>query len=147
MDNVTVLQCIDYGIPVILLIATISGLISGLIEKIVHVVAAVAAYFLATMISSHAKSQAWLVYIVSFFVIFAAFKFLGKLIKMVDKIKVIGWIDHIGGAIAGFVGAFVVVFVLVNLVFGMLPEAILSSIHLGHADVTQTIFLKYFITK
>lgn len=129
-----------------MLIATISGLISGLIEKIIHVVSAVAAYFLATIIASHAKSQSWLVYIISFFVIFAAFQFLGKLVKMVDKIRIIGWIDHIGGALAGFVGAFVVIFVLVNLVFGMMPEAILSSIHLGHADVSQTIFLKYFIS-
>lgn len=137
----SLLSGLDILVIIILGVAIISGLTAGLVLKVGQVAAVIAAYVLANLFASQAGMAKEIVFIIAFAVLSMVFRYVVLILKLVDKIPVIGTLDKIGGAILSFVVAFIVVYFAVNLLFHGVPQSILDSWGWTTEAVRKTMFI------
>lgn len=137
----SLLSGLDILVIIILAVAIISGLTAGLVLKVGQVAAVLAAYVLANLFASQAGVAKEVVFIIAFAVLSIVFRYVVLILKLVDKIPVIGTLDKIGGAILSFVVAFIVVYFAVNLLFHGVPQSILDSWGWTKEAVRKTMFI------
>ncbi len=90
---------------------------------------------------------------IAYFVIFMlviviiqiVFGIIMNLLKLVDKIPVVGKINKLGGAAAGFLCTFLIIFCIVNLTFTYLPYKTLKSAGYSRKHVRETYILSAIV--
>lgn len=137
---------IDIAIVVILIGAVIFGYMTGLIMQIAHLVALAVAYITAISAAKLAPLQigGLVVFSVVFLVVFAILRQVIKLLKIVDHIPVIGFVSHIGGALAGFLINFIIIYIICNIFFGIMPQELLDYWGLTKNAIEGSLLLQVF---
>ena len=164
---------IDIVLAVIFLVSLVSGWYQGLVMKAASLIVVGVSYVLAGILSKMispdiAKFIAknvpsdigilksgvkditesllyTVIFMVVFFVIRFAFRKLIKLLKIVDHIPVIGFVNRVGGAIAGFLVDFVIIYVVFYFLFTIVPTDAWAEIGLTKAVIKNTILLSVFV--
>lgn len=85
-----------------------------------------------------------LIYLLVFIVVLLVLRKLLYLLKIVDYIPVVGTINKLGGAAAGFFVAFAELYILCFLFFQFVPEQTLVQMGLTEQAVSQTYLLRVF---
>ena len=67
-----------------------------------------------------------------------------QLFNLVDRIPVIGFVNHLAGAVCGFLVAFLLIYLLVSLILGWVPQAALDQIGLTRTAVEHSVLLGAF---
>jgi len=80
-----------------------------------------------------------------FVIVFAVFWKIAKLIKIVDWIPVVGTMDRIGGAIAGFCTAFLICYFLFHFLGAVIPQRVWNEWGLTKEVVDKTYLLQAFL--
>lgn len=87
-------------------------------------------------------------YVLVFLIVFCVLEFLlihlVNLLKIIDEIPLIGLVNRLGGAIAGFFWIFFVLVLIGSIFFGMLPGDLLAGWGFSREAVEQTVLLKSF---
>lgn len=109
----------------------VSGVSSELVEKGAEMVFQNLAYYL--------------IYAISFFVLFLVFMHLVNMLKIVDKIPVIGKLNKLGGLFAGFIAELIVLYLIGMILFGIFPMSMWNDLGLTKEVIEGTIFLKLFV--
>jgi len=167
---------IDISIAVILIGSIILGYMTGLVMKIAQLASLAAAYIAAALVVKLFSSQLGsfiyskipgeyavpvravtektadriagsLIFTVVFIVTFIILRHVIKLFKIVDKIPVIGFIDHIGGAVAGFIVNFIIIYILAGIFFSVVPQEILDGWGITQEAVSNSYILQAFARK
>ena len=73
------------------------------------------------------------------------FRKLIKVLKIVDHIPVIGFLNKAGGAVAGFLVDFIIIYVICSFLFTIVPAAVWTEIGLTGAVIKNTILLSIFV--
>lgn len=87
----------------------------------------------------------YLVYAISFIILIIVFMKLVNLLKIVDKIPVIGTLNKIGGLLAGFVAEVIVLYLVGMILFGLFPMSMWNDLGLTREVIEGTMFLKRFV--
>ncbi len=82
-----------------------------------------------------------------FIIAMALFLQVMRLVKIVDKIPVLGALDRAGGAVAGFFAAFVIFCVFFYILDIAVPEEVWNGWGLTRAEVDGTYLLKVFLKR
>ena len=86
-----------------------------------------------------------LVFTVVFFIALLIFNHLVHILKIVDRIPVVGTLNKFGGALIGFVTEFILVYIICAVFFTFAPQSALDSIGLTQAVIRETSLLQFFI--
>ncbi len=135
----------DIVIAVWLLLAVVNGVIQGLILKLGQIAAVVAAYVLANIIAVWMSGFVGITFLVSYLVLYALFRLVVSVLNLVDRIPVIGFLNHLAGAVCGFLAAFLLIYLLVHLVFAAVPQTALDQIGLTETAVNHSVLLHAFV--
>lgn len=135
----------DIVIAVWLLLAVVNGVIQGLILKLGQVAAVVAAYVLANILAVWMSGYVGITFLVSYLVLSVLFRLVVSVLNLVDRIPVIGLLNHLAGAVCGFLASFILIFLLVHLVFAALPQTALDQIGLTEIAVNHSVLLHAFV--
>lgn len=87
----------------------------------------------------------YLLYAISFIVLFIVFMHLVNLLKIVDKIPVIGTLNKIGGLFAGFVAELIVLYLTGMILFGILPMSMWNHLGITQEVIEGTNLLRLFV--
>lgn len=99
-------------------------------------------------IASVANNLAWgIVYTVSFLIAILVLRHLIKILNLVDRIPVIGTLNRLGGAIVGFVVAFVLLYALCGLVLRMFPQTTVDEWGLTEEVIAHTYIFRVFASR
>lgn len=142
--QLSVVNICDIVIAVWLIVAVLNGALTGLILKLGQIAAMVAAYILAQVLVIYIGSYFGLTFLVSYIILSIVFRWGLKILNLVDRIPVIGFINHFGGAVCGFLVSFILIYLLVNLVFGVVPQNALDGIGLTKDAVGHSVLLGAF---
>lgn len=82
-----------------------------------------------------------MVYLLIFLLLQIVFQILMHTLNFVNRIPVVGTLNHIGGLILGLVWYFVVLFTVAFILFRILPEDTRDSIGLSDTVVKESLFL------
>ncbi len=88
-----------------------------------------------------------LLFFVSFFVIQIVLMQLIKVLKIVDYIPVVGKINKLGGAVAGFLWMFVVVLLVSNVFFTYVPKEARKEMGITKKAAKETVLFQAFVPK
>lgn len=144
MQLSTVTVC-DIIIAVWLLIAVIDGVVKGLILKLGQIAAVIAAYVLAYVLAVGISPGCFgIAFLVSYVFLSIVLRWVVQIFNLVDRIPVIGFINHLSGAVCSFLAAFILIYLLVSLILGWVPQTILDQIGLTRAAVGQSVLLGAF---
>lgn len=143
--GLSIITVCDIMIAVLLIASVIHGLYVGLVLKLGQIAAVISAFVVAKIFAESAGSHYDLAFLVAFIVLSVVFRRVVTVLKLVDKLPVIGPLDRIGGGICGFLIAFVLVYLLVNLVFGMVSQQVLDSWGLTEEAVRHSTLLSSFL--
>lgn len=86
-----------------------------------------------------------LVFFLLFFVLQVFFLLLIRMLKMVDRIPVVGKLDKLGGAVFGFLWVFILCLLLGNVFFTYVPRSVQKQMGLGKRAVENTVLLNVFV--
>lgn len=164
---------IDIILACILCVSLVCGWYQGLVMKVASLVVVGASYILAGILSKtispyvadeiakKASKNVWIlkngvtnvteaflytvIFIIVFFVIRYVFRKLIKVLKIVNHIPVIGFLNKAGGALAGFVVDFIIICVICSFLFTIVPTAAWAEIGLTRAVIKNTILLSVFV--
>ncbi len=164
---------IDIVLACIFCVSLVSGWHQGLVMKVASLIVAGVSYILAGIlsktISPYAASEiaknvsknagilkngvvnvteAFLytvIFMIVFFVIRYVFRKLIKVLKIVDHIPLIGFLNRVGGAIAGFLVDFIIIYVICSFLFTIVPASAWTEIGLTRAVIKNTILLSVFV--
>lgn len=131
----------DIVIAVWLLLAVVNGVIQGLILKLGQIAAVIAAYVLANILAVWMSGYVGITFLVSYLVLSVLFRLVVSVLNLVDRIPVIGLLNHLAGAVCGFLAAFL----LVHLVFAAVPQTALDQIGLTETAVNHSVLLHAFV--
>lgn len=134
----------DIVIAAWLVIAVIDGAVKGLILKLGQVAAMIAAYVLASILAAGLTNYFGLTFLVCYMVLSIVFRWIVKLLNLVDSIAVIGFVNHFAGAVCGFLVAFLLIYLLVSLILGGIPQVALDQIGLTKTAVEHSVLLGAF---
>ena len=87
----------------------------------------------------------YLLYAISFIVLLIVFMHLVNLLKIVDKIPVIGTLNKIGGLFAGFVAELIVLYLTGMILFGILPMSMWNHLGITQEVIEGTNLLRLFV--
>ena len=113
----SLLSGLDILTAIILLVAVLSGLATGLVVKLGQIVAVIGSYVIAAVLASYVGLGREIVFVVAFIVLSLICRYLVQVLRLVDKLPVVGTLDKFGGAVVGFVVAFIVLYFVINLFF------------------------------
>lgn len=137
---------IDILIAIILIGSVILGYMTGLVMKIAHLVSLFASYIIAVVVTRFFPLQIArpMVFSVVFLISLVILRQLVGILKIVDHIPVAGTINHIGGAIAGFLLNFIIIYIICSIFFVTVPKELLDSWGLTESAIESSILLKAF---
>lgn len=142
--QLSLINVCDIVIAAWLLIAVIDGAVKGLILKLGQVAAMIAAYVLASILAVGIRDYFGLTFLVCYMVLSIVLRWVVQLFNLVDRIPVIGFVNHFAGAVCGFLVAFLLIYLLVSLVLGWVPQAALDQIGLTRTAVEHSVLLGAF---
>lgn len=142
---VTVGSVLDILLAVLFLVALVRGWLIGLALTAAHLAVVVASVFAAWLLSGIVGIP--MLSGVFFAIAFAVFWQVAKLVKLVDLIPVIGKLDRLGGAVAGFLIVFVVCCVVFAFLDKVIPGKIWDSWGLTKEAVEKTYILQAFLRR
>ena len=150
-----IVNIIDIVIAIWLIGAIVLGYFTGLVMKIAQfasvILAYAGAYLTAKIVSENinielASHAAYSIsFIIAFIIINAVLRHLIKILKIVDHIPVIGVLNHIGGAVVGFLVDFVIILIICSIVFKWVPQGILDSIGFTKSAINNSMLLSVFV--
>lgn len=142
----SVVTGIDIAIAVILIGAALFGYMTGLVMEIAHLFCVAAAYIAAVAVVKLFSLQvaSLVIFQIVFFIVYRLLRQLVKLLKIVDHIPVIGPINHIGGAIAGFLVNFIIIYIVCSIFFGIVPQEFLDNLGLTKSAIEGSLLLQAF---
>lgn len=164
---------IDIVLAVIFLVSLVSGWHQGLVMKAASLIVVFASYvlagilsklispYVAQMISKNISpdigivknsvtdiTEAFLytiIFMIVFFIVRFIFRKLIKVLKIVDHIPVIGFVNKAGGAVAGFLVDFTIIYVVCSFLFTIVPAEAWAEIGLTKSVIKHTILLSVFV--
>ena len=164
---------IDIVIAVLFLVAVLNGWCQGLIMKVASLMVVIISYvfagvlskiispYIAKFLSKQISPDVWIVknslktvseafsysvvFAIMFFLIGLVLRRLIKILKIVDYIPVIGFVNRLGGAVVGFLVTFIMIYIIVSILFTILPQAELNSIGLTQKAIDNTVLLSVFV--
>lgn len=142
--QLSMINICDIVIAVWLLIAVVDGAVKGLILKLGQVVAMIAAYVLACILAAGMNSYFGMTFLVCYAILSIVLRCIVQLLNLVDRIPLIGFINHFAGAVCGFLIAFVLIYLLVSLILGWVPQTALDQIGLTETAVEHSVLLGAF---
>lgn len=140
----SLLSGLDILTAIILLVAVLSGLATGLVVKLGQIVAVIGSYVIAAVLASYVGLGREIVFVVAFIVLSIICRYLVQVLRLVDKLPVVGTLDKFGGAVVGFVVAFIVLYFVINLFFDIVPQSTLDGMGWTKEAVQKTCSLKAF---
>ena len=143
----SLLSGLDILTAIILLVAVLSGLATGLVVKLGQIVAVIGSYVIAAVLASYVGLGREIVFVVAFIVLSIICRYLVQVLRLVDKIPVVGTLDKFGGAVVGFVVAFIVLYFVINLFFDIVPQSTLDGMGWTKEAVQKTMFIKGFLKR
>ena len=143
----SLLSGLDILTAIILLVAVLSGLATGLVVKLVQIVAVIGSYVIAAVLPSYVGLGREIVFVVAFIVLSIICRYLVQVLRLVDKLPVVGTLDKFGGAVVGFVVAFIVLYFVINLFFDIVPQSTLDGMGWTKEAVQKTMFIKGFLKR
>ena len=168
---------IDIILALLFLIAVFRGWRIGLALKVGHLVSLIAAgivagvvagamkfgvyeQFIRPYLEERAGSEAasgmsvlgesisyYLLFGIIFAVALLVFRQLTSILKLVDKIPVIGTLNKAGGAVIGFLVQFLFLYILGRILFGIFPMQLWEERGLTKEIINQTYLLQAFVPK
>lgn len=163
---------IDIVLACIFCVSLVSGWHQGLVMKVASLIVVGVSYILAGILSKTISpyvadeiskniskdtgilkngvtnvTEAFLytvIFMIVFFVVRYIFRKLIKVLKIVDHIPVIGFLNKAGGAVAGFLVDFIIIYVICSFLFTIVPAAAWTEIGLTGAVIKNTILLSVF---
>ena len=97
----SLLSGLDILTAIILLVAVLSGLATGLVVKLGQIVAVIGSYVIAAVLASYVGLGREIVFVVAFIVLSIICRYLVQVLRLVDKLPVVGTLDKFGGAVVG----------------------------------------------
>ena len=162
---------IDIVLACIFCVSLVSGWHQGLVMKVASLIVVGVSYILAGILSKTISpyiadeiskniskdtgilkngvtnvTEAFLytvIFMIVFFVVRYIFRKLIKVLKIVDHIPVIGFLNKAGGAVAGFL-VDLIIYVICSFLFTIVPAAAWTEIGLTGAVIKNTILLSVF---
>lgn len=159
MDIVSI---IDIVIAVLLIAAVITGYITGFVMKVANLAVLVASYFIASVLADVLSPQLpaafaggimedtagniahSVVFPVILVISFVILHHIVSVLKVTSHIPVIGKIDRICGAIAGFLIDFIVIYIICSIIFSIVPQEALDGIGLTKKAIENSVLLHAF---
>lgn len=93
-----------------------------------------------------AEQIAYLViFLIAFCILALVLRHLLAVLKLVDKIPVIGFVNRVGGAVCGVLVEFLIFYLIIGLIFGLMPPSLLEEWGLTAEAVKQTVLLRVFV--
>lgn len=142
--HLSVVNICDLVIAFWLIFAVLHGAFVGLVLKVGQIVAMIAAYIMAQVVSVSIGSYFGLTFLVSYIVLSVVFRQVVKVLNLVDKIPVLGFINHFGGAVCSFMVSFILIYLIVTFVFMGIPQNILDGWGLTQEAVQHSVLLGAF---
>ena len=142
----SLLSGLDILTAIILLVAVLSGLATGLVVKLGQIVAVIGSYVIAAVLASYVGLGREIVFVVAFIVLSIICRYLVQVLRLVDKLPVVGTLDKFGGAVVGFV-VFIVLYFVINLFFDIVPQSTLDGMGWTKEAVQKTMFIKGFLKR
>ena len=139
----SLLSGLDILTAIILLVAVLSGLATGLVVKLGQIVAVIGSYVIAAVLASYVGLGREIVFVVAFIVLSIICRYLVQVLRLVDKLPVVGTLDKFGGAVVGFV----VLYFVINLFFDIVPQSTLDGMGWTKEAVQKTMFIKGFLKR
>lgn len=116
------------------------GFINGKMES-----TAMPAAFAGRLVADTAESIVHHIIFTAIFIIsFIILRHAANIFKITSHLPVIGKLDRIGGAIAGFLVDFIIIYIVCNIFFGMMPQELLDNIGLTKKAVEGSVLLQAF---
>ena len=143
----SLLSGLDILTAIILLVAVLSGLATGLVVKLGQIMAVIGSYVIAAVLASYVGLGREIDFVVAFIVLSIICRYLVQVLRLVDKLPVVGTLDKFGGAVVGFVVAFVVLYFVINLFFDIVPQSTLDGMGWTKEAVQKTMFIKGFLKR
>ena len=85
-----------------------------------------------------------IIFLVTFIIALLVFNHLVHILKIVDRIPVVGTLNKFGGALLGFVTEFIIVYIICAVLFSFLPQSTFDGIGLTQPIINETYFLHFF---
>lgn len=168
-----IVKIIDIVIAVLLIASVITGYITGFVMKIANLAVLVASYFIASIIANMLSPQLEdyingqvsqtpaafaggimadtagnithnIVFSVVLVLSFVILHHVASVLKVTSHIPVIGKIDHICGAVAGFFIDFIVIFIICSIFFSVVPKETLNDMGLTKEAIEDSVLLHIF---
>lgn len=168
-----IVKIIDIVIAVLLIAAVITGYITGFVMKIANLAVLVASYFIALMLANMLSPQIEdyingqvsqtpasfaggimadtagnithnIVFSVVLVLSFVILHHVVSVLKVTSHIPVIGKIDRICGAAAGFFIDVIVIYIICSIFFSIMPRETLDSIGLTKEAIGDSVLLHIF---
>ena len=102
---------------------------------------------LVAVLASYVGLGREIVFVVAFIVLSIICRYLVQVLRLVDKLPVVGTLDKFGGAVVGFVVAFIVLYFVINLFFDIVPQSTLDGMGWTKEAVQKTMFIKGFLKR
>lgn len=168
-----IVKIIDIVIAVLLIAAVITGYITGFVMKVANLAVLVASYFIALMLANMLSPQLEdyingqvsqtpvafaggimadtagnlahnIVFSIILVISFIILHHVVSVLKVTSHIPVIGKIDRICGAIAGFFIDFIVIYIIFSIFFSVVPQETLDGIGLTKEAIGNSVLLQAF---
>ncbi len=85
-----------------------------------------------------------LIFIVVFVIAILVLNFVVQILKIVDRIPVVGTLNKCGGALLGLVTEFIIIYIIFVIVFTLVPQASFDKIGLTKEVIRETKLLSFF---
>ena len=86
-----------------------------------------------------------LIFLVVFFVAILVFNLVVQLLKIVDRIPVVGTLNKCGGALLGLVTEFIIIYIICAFLFTLIPQSSFDKIGLTKEIIMETKLLQFFV--
>lgn len=84
-------------------------------------------------------------FLLVFLIALLLFNHLVHILKIVDRIPVVGTLNKFGGALLGLVTEFIIIYILCAVIFTFVPQSSMDQIGLTQAMIRETYFLQFFV--
>ena len=86
-----------------------------------------------------------LIFFVVLFIALLVFGHVVHILKIVDRIPVVGTLNKFGGALLGLVTEFIIVYLICAVLFTLIPQSTFNQIGLTEEIIRETTLLQFFI--
>lgn len=86
-----------------------------------------------------------LIFLIVFIIAILVFSFVVQLLKIVDRIPVVGTLNKCGGALLGLVTEFIIIYIICTVLFSLVPQSTFDKIGLTKDIIRETKLLQFFV--